>query len=104
MFFTLPSSILPHTSNDTLLAYCELFQLTKSTPYAQTGLYRVKRAYKSPNRRAAVVVPVDQIIRSCHLLPHYRDEIPWRSSNVLEQCESFYVNKYLDVHTFVSMS
>lgn len=105
MIFAMPGSILPDHPH--LLAYVEWFNLCKTTPYAENGLYRVQHAYTAPGKRDAAVIRVDQIIRSCHLLPYYprsENDKVWRSSSVLEKCEMFYINKYIDLHTFVSMS
>ena len=102
VLFKLPSTILPDHPH--LLAYCEWFDFTKTTPYADCGLYRVRRALDATNQRMATVIRVDQIIRSCHLVPYNPGQTAWRSATVLEKCKSFYLNKYLDGHTFVSIS
>ena len=42
------------------------------------------------------VIPVDSIIGSVHLIPHFGPVTPreWNSFSVLELCNTFYVNPF----------
>lgn len=54
-------------------------------------------------RRHASVIPVTQIVCSCHLLPIWgkRADPTWTSNNVLDKCTRFFVNPYLQHHDFI---
>lgn len=83
------------------LAYIEWF-----TPFRQPapdiGLFKVSHSSHNHRRRVSVI-PVTQIVRSCHLLPVWgkRMDASWTSENVLDKCKQFYVNAYLRHHDFV---
>ena len=93
--------ILPeHYPLRTPLAYIQYF-----TPFTaqqkNTDLYSVRRSMVGSKRESAVI-SVESIRCSCHLIPVFGSRIneSWTSENVLEMCNSFYVNSYLDVETF----
>jgi hypothetical protein len=96
LIFTLPSH-LRHPSKPWQLAYVELF-----TPFRardpNSKLHSVSRA----NRRHALIIPLDRITGSCHLIPNYRTKCDrrWTTENVLEECPSFFVSRWLDLRTF----
>jgi hypothetical protein len=48
------------------------------------------------------IVPVASIARSCHLVPLMGQAVPshWRSDTVLDECNAFVINPYIDHHTF----
>ncbi|KAH7919379.1 hypothetical protein BV22DRAFT_1023101, partial [Leucogyrophana mollusca] len=52
--------------------------------------------------RQASVVPVASLRRSIHLIPKFGPVAPreWTSSNVLEQCNTFFVNCFTDRHAY----
>ncbi|KAI0266106.1 hypothetical protein BC834DRAFT_875516 [Gloeopeniophorella convolvens] len=49
---------------------------------------------------------VEAICRSVHLYPRFGPSAPrdWQSYNVLELCERFFVNPFIDLHTFSALS
>lgn len=106
VLFTLPSTIDPEKTQP-LLAYIEWF-----TPFQRkkrdraTLLYKVSKVLDSSNDRdpAATVVPADSIIRSCHLIPIQpgSQNQYWNADTVLDRCNEFYFNEYLDLNMFVS--
>lgn len=109
LFFKIPSSIIPDDSTmhgQPLLAYVEWFKpFTPSSQDSATGLYRTAPAVDRNHVREACIIPANAIVRSCHLLPSYgkRSNHWWSSSNVLDNCDKFLLNTYLDVYTFSSM-
>jgi hypothetical protein len=49
------------------------------------------------------VIPTDSVLGSIHLIPRFGHVVPpdWNSFTVLEQCETFYVNPFNDVDTYL---
>lgn len=84
------------------LAYLELFTPFTSRPERYTRLYKVARSYLGLERRA-IVVPLDKIYRSCHLLPDFGKEAnkDWTSDSMLETCNTFFLNPFSDIHMYV---
>lgn len=69
-------------------------------------MYRVNRAADISKRESAIV-DLASIRRSCHLFPVFpagkislSAAAAWTSENVLETCESFFINNYVDMHAF----
>jgi hypothetical protein len=99
LIFSLPDHLhqahLPQT-----LAYVEWFTPFQG-PHPDSRLYYVMRA--SHNRGPAVdVIPVDQILRSCHLIPRFGSHCPraWTPQSVLERATSFFYNPYISLSEF----
>jgi succinate dehydrogenase hydrophobic anchor subunit len=95
--FTLPTSFgVPEP-----LAYVELFTTPNTEePIVNVGMYRIRRVMEADNR-CGQVIPLSLIYRSVHLLPMFgRVPSVWTSDNVLEKCDTFYVNRYIDEHMF----
>ena len=96
MIFVLPD----HYPYRSPLAYVEYF--TPFTKQWQTvDMYCVKRSMVGGERESAVI-SIESIRCSCHLIPVFGNRVDrsWSSENVLERCDSFYVNSYLDTDTF----
>ncbi|TBU37509.1 hypothetical protein BD309DRAFT_905077 [Dichomitus squalens] len=83
------------------VAYVEWF-----TPLRQrdpsTGMFKVNVSTRNHRRRTSII-PITQIVRSCHLIPMWGKHVDttWTSRNVLDKCKKFYVNSYLRHHDFV---
>jgi hypothetical protein len=104
VIFHLPPHIQKHrgdaTSTSSHLAYVELY--TRFTqPERYSKLYKVRKAMESFQRRA-VVIPVDLIYRSCHLIPVFGKDVDrtWTSGTVMDKCSEFYLNTFSDVHMY----
>ena len=87
------------------LAYVELFS-PPSTPDPSHRMCRISRSYGSHGRRSASVIPLTDICRSVQLFPVFGPVAPrlWEGSTVLEECENFYVNPFLDKHMYQNFS
>ncbi|KAH9955584.1 hypothetical protein BGW80DRAFT_1439476 [Lactifluus volemus] len=48
------------------------------------------------------IIPVEQIVRSCHLIPQFSTHCPrsWTLETVLETASSFFYNPYISLHEF----
>jgi hypothetical protein len=82
------------------LAYIEWFQ-PLSRPDPQTGFYRLVRSTRNQKRFYAVV-GVHELFAGCHLAPKFESmaDASWTLANVLERCEEFYLNPYINSRLF----
>jgi hypothetical protein len=98
--FTLPTH-LQAPSIPTCLVYIEWFTPFRP-PDPDTMLYTVSRSTRN-HRHAAEIIPIENIISSCHLIPKYGTQYypaNWSSANVLEECKIFILNKYIHISLF----
>ena len=82
-------------------AYLEWFDHFQSMPKPYHELYSLKRTIRN-GERMAIVVPIGYLQRSIHLFPAFdtnHGEV-WKASNVLEECENFYLNCFSDRHAY----
>ncbi|KAI0055018.1 hypothetical protein BV25DRAFT_1816215 [Artomyces pyxidatus] len=86
------------------MAYVEWFVPFQDAAEDNHEMYRLTRMLKD-GRRVASVIPVANIRRSVHLFPKFGPVAPreWTSYNVLELCDVFYVNCFLDHHTYITV-
>ena len=83
------------------LVYIDWFTDFAALPHPFTGLYIVRHSLLENQRRASVI-SLDHIHRSVHLIPKFGPRAPqqWDTDNVLEQCDTFYVNSFSDRHVY----
>ncbi|TFK60873.1 hypothetical protein BDN72DRAFT_494495 [Pluteus cervinus] len=68
-------------------------------PEPNHGLYKISRSTNPGGiSRLVSIVPVDILVRSVHLFPSFGAIVPASrtSSNVLEECTTFFVNPFTD--------
>ncbi|KAJ7816576.1 hypothetical protein B0H14DRAFT_3111685 [Mycena olivaceomarginata] len=85
------------------LAYVEWFS-PFTTPEPDHLMYKINRSLKDGERLVSIV-PVGNIRRSVHLLPKFGPVAPaaWKSSTVLDQCKTFFVNSMTDRHIYATI-
>ncbi|KAG1791568.1 uncharacterized protein HD556DRAFT_1432897 [Suillus plorans] len=104
--FSLPSKMLPLLFPPTVevpnhLAYIEWFTPFPSAPDRHHGLYKLSRALHG-GEKIASIVPLANIVRSIHLIPNFGAMVPreWTSDTVLDNCDTFWLNSYIDRYNF----
>lgn len=83
------------------LAYVHWFKSLTATPVTDLGMFRVSLSSHNRRQRASII-PITQILRTCHLIPGYGGGVDhtWTSESVLDQASFFYLNPYLRHHDF----
>jgi hypothetical protein len=106
--FELPNRVIPEvffSLVDALkhLAYIEWFTPLPATPDPKHGMYRVSRLMEN-GCRSASIIPVESIIHNIHLIPRFGPVVPqeWGSFTVLELCNTFYVNPFANVYSYLT--
>ncbi|KAJ7212295.1 hypothetical protein GGX14DRAFT_361880 [Mycena pura] len=66
-----------------------------------SNMYKISRSQRQQFQHSAVI-PISDIVRSCHLMPVFRSAVPptWVSDQVLDQAMVFYLNPYLRHYNF----
>ena len=108
--FQIPPKIMPclfpsSTTFPSHLAYVEWFSPLSVAPDNNTCMYKVSRLVHH-GRRCAAIIPIERIMCSVHLLPRFGPVAPhnWKSFSVLDQCNTFYVNPFIDRHNYLLFS
>ncbi|KAG7096157.1 hypothetical protein E1B28_006830 [Marasmius oreades] len=110
--FTLPKAALkewfplPHVQPAKYLVYIDWFTQFKHGPEPNHLMYKVCHAFRpGEDARLASVVPVENIHQSVHLYPKFGPVAPqeWKSSNVLDYCDTFFLNDFLDRSTYATV-
>ncbi|KAG1861617.1 hypothetical protein F4604DRAFT_1882423 [Suillus subluteus] len=85
------------------LAYVEWF-LRPQNKDSNSGMYPISQSYQNGVQDASVI-EVDSIYQTCQLVPRFsrRANHAWTSSNVINRCEHFLINNFIDHHTFQSI-
>ena len=96
--------LFPHTAHDRRpqhLAYVELYT-ELDTKGVDHGLYKISPAFNAQGDHLAMIVPVEDIERSCHLIPHFGPVAPreWTCYSALDECTTLYLNSFADRNTY----
>ncbi|KAJ7199445.1 hypothetical protein GGX14DRAFT_373189 [Mycena pura] len=91
----------PHGFYHEPLAYIDWYT-PFNQPVADLDMYKISRS-TSNHVQKSEVIPVSQILHSCHLIPAFGRAVntTWRSDEVLSQASSFYLNPYLRHYDFL---
>ncbi|KAH7926058.1 hypothetical protein BV22DRAFT_1104530 [Leucogyrophana mollusca] len=97
-------ALFPNIEIPSHLAYVEWFS-PFGAPESNHGMYRISRSWTPDGGRLASIIAVKDIRRSVHLIPKFGTVAPrhWTSSNVLELCNTFYVNSFSDRHAYLTI-
>jgi hypothetical protein len=75
------------------LAYVTWFSRFKRSPDVSTGMYRVEPSKDSHGIAQGAIIPLSVIRQSCMLVPSVTSwDKTWNSTNVLDGCNSFFIN------------
>jgi hypothetical protein len=93
----------PDTRPPSYLAYVEWFTPIPAEPEPKHRMYKVSRSIQN-GQRNAVIIPVESILCSIHLLPRFTPAGPqgWNTFTVLEKCHTFYINPFTDMYCYVT--
>ena len=82
------------------LAYVNWYKPLKK-PAPNIRMHEISLSTRT-HRQNSSIIPVTDILRSCHLIPVFGKAIDptWTSESVLDQCKTFYLNPYLRHHDF----
>ena len=106
--FQLPKSALSsiflssHPAPPVDLAYVEWFS-PLSMPDKCHGMYQISRSYRN-NHRLASIMPLAEVCRSVHLFPIFGPVEQWQGQTMLEECQNFYINAFLDRHMYQNLN
>lgn len=94
--------VAPSLECSPYLAYVEWFSPLPAAPDPKHKMFKVTRSMQN-GRRSASVIRVDSILGSVHLFPRFGVTPPqeWNTFTVLEQCNSFYVNPFAHVDSYL---
>ena len=108
MIFSLPELaqqvLLPSATVDKHLAYIEWFTPFTQHPLSNHSMYPISRVVQD-GQRISSIIPLSKILGSVHLFPKFGSTAPrnWSSSNVLDQCKTFFVNPHSNRYIFVTV-
>ena len=106
VIFALSSSVIKatfgaHIQIPKYLAYVEWYSSFNNSPGDNHMLYKVQKVTYQ-NKPVASIIPLYNIVRSVHLFPKFPASIPehWSTTNILDECDIFYVNSFSDRYAF----
>ena len=97
---TVQRTFAPNVRIPKYLAYVEWYSSFKELPEDDHLLYEIHKVVHN-NNPVASIIPLYNIVRSVHLFPKFSNSSDtWCSTNVLDECDTFYVNSFSDRHAF----
>lgn len=93
MIFSLPKEFADYP---TPLAYIWWFRGISSRDRA-LGMYKIAASTRGGGHANTAVIPITHIVRSCHLIPAFGEQIDrsWTRENILRQSANFFLNPYV---------
>lgn len=100
LIFELPLSVAQFPQPT--LAYVEWFLDLKVSRHP-SRMFEVSKVFGTDSSPVGEVIPVSQIVRSCHLIPKWEDDLVAPIDSVLDVFDTFFVNDFLDSHCYLSL-
>lgn len=87
------------------LAYVKWFTPLPATPDPTNHMYKVSRLFHNGKQHASII-PVEMILCSVHLFPRFGPNTPqdWDSSTILDKCQSFYINPFRSINSYLTFA
>ena len=105
LIFALPDYLRGHNLNLPKYHACVEWFNAFRAPNPDSQLYSVTRSRRN-NAPVTEIVPLASIVSSCYLTPRFGTTYHpgrWSSSDVLEECKSFILNKYISLSFFYKL-
>jgi hypothetical protein len=109
LVFSIPASEIqfsfpPTNQPPKHLMYVEWFTPFPGTLDPRHSMYKISQLIKY-DKRVASIIPVSNITHSIHLMPRFGVIAlqHWTSDNVLEECDTFFINCYIDRYSLVTL-
>ena len=95
--------VAPLLDTSPYLAYVEWFSPLPAAPDPKHKMYKVTRLTLQNGRRSAGIIRVDNILGSVHLFSWFEATTPeeWNSCTVLDYCNSFYINPFTNIDSYM---
>jgi len=92
-----PGTIIPQH-----LVYVEWYTPFQDLPERNHLLYKISPLQDQTSGPICSVIPLANIRYSIHLIPRFGPSAPqeWTHSNVLDLCNTFFVNDFTDKHSY----
>jgi len=92
----------PGTEVPEHLVYVQWYTPFSDAPDSNNLMYKIRPLYDHSGGHICSIVPLANIRQSIHLFPKFGPIAPqeWASSNVLDQCQTFFVNNFTDWHAY----
>jgi hypothetical protein len=83
------------------LAYVTWYTRFKASPDQDSGMYRVQPAKYSNGMAQGAIIPLTDIRQSCMLTPaRFTWDPTWNTENILDKCDSFFVNNLQSKYSY----
>ena len=84
------------------LTYVEWYTPLQRSPEHNHLLYKVSPRKEADGTHVCSIIPLANIRHSVHLFPKFGAFAPqdWTSSNILDRCNTFFVNDFTDRHMY----
>lgn len=91
----------PHVTPPEHLAYIEWYT-PPNRKDADSNMYIVSRSRLANGQPDSAVIELSSIVRCCQLCPRFGAEVSrsWTSATVLDQCNHYYINNFVNHSTY----
>ncbi|KIO21736.1 hypothetical protein M407DRAFT_45836, partial [Tulasnella calospora MUT 4182] len=100
LIFELPTVIRELARSRHPLAYVQWFTDLKASRHP-TRVFQVSKVLNNRGQPTGEVIPLGQIVRSCHLIPQWENDLTAPMDCPLDVFNKFLVNDFLDIHSYL---